>query len=278
MSTHNLTPFDFLISSIQSGQDETFLKVFNSSFSNKYVTTFCKQKKWTLLHYAADKGRTNIVDFLINKGSEISQVCMGETPLTCAIKAQQTDAAMALIKAGADVNFCAYSYPDIRLKTDLQLALMRVGKPIENMGEEQSASMIDVAQEMINRGAQVNATTEDTVHSPIISAILYENWTALEMILKAPQFDINAYVDGKKTVALTVLGMKGHMKQFKMFIEHGANPYIRDYNRETTIDRLRTMHGPDNEYELFINAWKESQELQSEILTPVDKTKETNKI
>ena len=58
----------------------------------------------TWLHIAAKKGNVESVEFLINKGIPINELCQGETALYMAVENENISVVKKLIELGADVN------------------------------------------------------------------------------------------------------------------------------------------------------------------------------
>lgn len=82
-----------------SGDFELFKKYFKN-------TDELNSAGMTALHYAAKYGRLDILKFLIEKGANVNITGhkYAISPLMLAVRCNQTEAALTLIKAGADVN------------------------------------------------------------------------------------------------------------------------------------------------------------------------------
>ena len=88
----------------------------------------------TPLHWAAQKGHTDIVQALIAKGADVNAtvtdgICKGQTPLHRAAENGHTDVAELLIEAGANVNA-----KDRYDKTPLHLASKSATKVLKQNG------------------------------------------------------------------------------------------------------------------------------------------------
>ncbi len=69
------------------------------------VAGFRRERGWTPLHYAADKGRKEVAELLIDKGADVNAKTQdGDTPLHVAAGEGHTETAELLITKGADVN------------------------------------------------------------------------------------------------------------------------------------------------------------------------------
>ncbi len=101
----------------------------------------------TALHYAALKGKTRAVKFLIARGADVNVADpSGDTPLHLAAGGGHADVADILLSKGADINALGEHYRYTPLNTALRAMEMRHGR----------VNTRDVVRLLISRGADPN--------------------------------------------------------------------------------------------------------------------------
>jgi len=122
---------------------------------------------WTPLLRAAQRNQVAAIQFLLKHGANPQfEATGGYTPLAIAIEEQQFDAAKALIEAGVDINRAASQYR----VTPLMICASE--RPAESRARRllQKLGPMEIAQELIKRGAKVDATNVDGVTALMIAA------------------------------------------------------------------------------------------------------------
>jgi len=196
----------------------------------------------TPLHAAANSGKKDIVEFLINKGADVdakAKDVFGLTPLYCAAMHNYEDIADLLLAKGADVNA-----KDNHGYTLLYYAIWDSNK--------------DAIRLLISKGANVNVK-DDYGYTPLVYAI-WENDKDMVEILISKGADVNAedkegytayywaaFERNKDIVdLLTAKGAApestihlaaraGDLAKVKSFIEAGTDVNARDKGGETPL-------------------------------------------
>ena len=121
----------------------------------------------TLLMIAADKGYSEIVEFLVNNGADIDAMNpVGQTALNKAIYFGKNSIAKYLIDNKADVN-----------KTDTKFILPPLVAAIRS-------NNLEAGKILLAKGADVNVTDGTNNFSPIMWAALYQNKNFISILLK----------------------------------------------------------------------------------------------
>ncbi len=170
---------------------------------------FYNYTQTSLMFYAASKGKTNIVNWLVQKGANVNQPCTengGPTPLY-----------MAANKGHLHVVESLLSTPEIEVNkartnnggTPLHSAAYRGHLAI--VEKLLSAPKIDVNKACTSSGA-----------TALYVAAFYGNLAIVEKLLSAPKIDVNkACTDG--ATALYVAAQNGHLETAKRLLAAGAS-------------------------------------------------------
>lgn len=135
---------------------------------------------WTPLLHAAFRNHVPSVDTLVKSGADINAATPGDfTPLAIAIEEGKFFAAKALLDSGADANMPAGAdgLTPLMLAASKPLAEARAASLI------QGPSPVDIARELIAKGADVNANAKSGV-TPLMVAAAHDNPPLVSLFLQ----------------------------------------------------------------------------------------------
>ncbi|XP_041370021.1 E3 ubiquitin-protein ligase MIB2-like [Gigantopelta aegis] len=212
----------------------------------------------TCLHVAANKGKLEIVKFLVEKEfDKDAKDASGDTPLLEALSGKHVDVARFLIEAGTDLDIS-----NDNGQTAMHYAV-RAGNPA-------------VVRDLIVRGCDVNVT-DNTGDTPLHDAIGQNETSCAEIILTSPILDLTianergfnplhwAAYHGKTGGALFekilqrnknllevcmeqgptplhIAAINDHAEEVKILIKKGANVNVKDTENEATPLHLACSH------------------------------------
>ena len=188
--------------------------------------------KKTALHYAAQGGHRDVVEFLLEKGAEVSRPnIIGETPLHYAATVESPDVAILLLARGANLNARTE-----RGMTPLRLA-MAFGR-------------VATVKALLERGANPRETLPDGTTLLHIAAV--NGPAEMVALVGAAGVDLDAPKRDGET-ALLAACTAGNMATAKALLALGANPNRRDAaGREPLVLAVRT--GREDFVKLLLDA------------------------
>ncbi|CAM9485175.1 unnamed protein product [Laminaria digitata] len=196
----------------------------------------------TPLHAAARGGSLGVVALIletmamrdVNKKTQAT----GETPLHLAVKFGHADVALALVRAGGDVNLAdakgnsplirAVGDGRVGLVNDLLLRGSRVNTKCESgdtaLGFAVRKGRLDVIKVLLRAGACPGSRGKNN-RSPVDWAVYYGDTNALKDLLAVTP-NLDTLGDGGKS-ALRIAVQKGHPKAIDVLADAGANLCFR---------------------------------------------------
>ncbi|WZH41028.1 ankyrin repeat-containing domain protein [Fusarium acuminatum] len=161
----------------------------------------------TALCQAALRGDVQQMSGLLAQGANINgRNGEGNAPLSCAILANQEDAAKFLLGAGADVNSKDMKMPPVFLAA--------------------SVGSIGVAKMLINQGTWNANASRMTGQSYFVDVCNSENLEGIKLLLENGSKPNVTNTSGRPVIAQAV--KKGNIELVRLLLRHGANPDSSD--------------------------------------------------
>jgi ankyrin repeat protein len=185
------------------------------------------QQETTALIEAARHGHVNIVVLLCLYRAKLKIRATKHpdkpTALLMALQNRAFKVIFALLRFGADITVV-----DMDGYNALHWAVVRGKKSL------------CVIQALIKLGANVNARTNDG-STPLMLASYYGDLRIVKELLRSPDVLINLAQEGEFT-ALHSASQKGHALIMQMLVQHGADCFLKNSDRETSIDVALRKH------------------------------------
>ncbi|UCH92792.1 MAG: ankyrin repeat domain-containing protein [Candidatus Aminicenantes bacterium] len=207
------------------------------------------------LHWAAEKGHLEVVEFLISKGADVNvKNVEDETPLHYASGYGHKDVVKLLVSKGAAVNEktkrgnTPLSYAAMRNQVDIIKFLIAKGADVtvttqngftllHHSAWEGSKEMIEM---LISKGIPADAQT-DFGRTPLQMAVLAGNLEAAK-VLVAKGADVNH--KGEEDWPPLYLAVKrGHKNLVPLLLESGASVDVKQEKTQQTPLHLAAMNG-----------------------------------
>ena len=228
----------------------------NPSYDEVAYCTITNQDRadwydWTPLHFAAEAGQTDIVEYLIAKGADVNaENIKGETPIQFAADKGHKKVVKLLIEKGADFSLhlaarlgdiarvkssiedgADVNTKDIGGDTPLHIAaakgheevvklLIEKGATIANLHIASYMGNLEKAEAFINDGADINST-DGHGYAPLHYAAQNGQKEAAELLI-AKGADVNVKNWGGET-PLYIAAAKGQMEVAELLIAKGAD-------------------------------------------------------
>lgn len=216
-----------LITSIWNGSENIALRLIHAG-ARVNISNDLGQP---VIHRAAEAGQLRVVQALIEKKAKLNQKASGTTPLLIAIQNRQSQCAIELVKAGADISIAS------RLRetplacaaglglADVVAALLKAGaNPKAKDSNGRTALMIANEKEHSAVVTLLQSKVKDDPGFKIqemIQSAAAGNAKRVEELLKEG-VDANCiYLNGAKP--LTTAAMKGHAEVVRVLIRNGAD-------------------------------------------------------
>ncbi|WP_374305613.1 quinoprotein dehydrogenase-associated putative ABC transporter substrate-binding protein [Methylocella sp.] len=136
---------------------------------------------WTPLLHAVLRNDIPAIDLLAARGANLETPAPGGyTPLSIALEERKYDAAAALIRNGAKVDARVHA----KKITPLMIAASDPPPQSASARLVQSANSMDVARQLIAKGADVNAATSDGV-TPLMIAATHDNASMVGLLVQS---------------------------------------------------------------------------------------------
>jgi ankyrin repeat protein len=220
-----------LMTAAESGQLTVFQSILAKTvpgFARKAYIDATDDEQQTAMHKAASVGAPSIIKCLKEHGATIESIDeYGNTPLLVATLNKRVQAVQALLECGshAQINHCNRSH-----KTALYYAL-----------RSRSCLMV---QRLLEAGADICPL----FHTRAIWSSGYPNDvgpTTLRVMVKHIMQKDPSFLDATNTLGRTALYLMAHstydkIDAIKLFLSHGANPWIASSTGLRPIDGART--------------------------------------
>ncbi len=197
-------------------------------------------------HYAAGVGSSSILKKLIDRGVNVNAMNKyGETPLYRAAEKNALDAAVLLVKNGADLNppavsFSLFGQTRVEAKTPLRVALSR--------------GYFDMAAFLIDHGADIQCvdrygrTPLGDNASGVLSSLDFElprRFSAVKLLIEK-RANLNEQDENGRSILFNLVRWEraSHMSQkqklytrklIRLFLENGADPNLPDNDGNTPL-------------------------------------------
>ena len=211
--------------------------------------------QYTALMYAAERGHTSIVQYLLDEGTPVNtQDVNGVTSLVLASQEGHSEVVRVLINYGADVNILAKD-PNAgalvtacnRQRTVCVDLLLASGADPNLCGRNYSpliAACITVHNQpmdptvidkLLSAGANPNTQTAEHGSTALMHAAHYGYEKGVEILLNAAA-DVNLQATSNGYTALHHSAEKGHLAVCKILLSSGAQATVTNSNGRTPFD------------------------------------------
>jgi ankyrin repeat protein len=154
-----------LVKATKDGDLEKVSELINSGADLN--TTVGDSDKRSLLHHASQKGHSNLIEFLIERGIKVNSLDnRGRTPLYLACYDYKFDSAKTLVSNGAEINITGEYNP-------------------LDMASSNSYYGTEIVELLLENNANVNLTCRGTSVTPLMGALHQEKTDALQLLLNA---------------------------------------------------------------------------------------------
>ena len=175
----------------------------------------------TPLFIAATCGNVEILRFLVENGANVNATDdFGLTPLMAAVANQLLDAVTFLIDQGADVNLL-----DSSGSTALHYA--------SEVSFDPSSCLI--VKQLINRGANINAVTNDDKLTPLMLACKNKNVSVVNCLLQNGANVVLTSDNGWTALHFVVDGFNDSSEILRSLLNNGADVNARSVDNETPL-------------------------------------------
>jgi ankyrin repeat protein len=226
-----------------NGTDAEFVKALLAAGADPKYST---KSGWTALMNASAYGTEEMVEILINAGSDVNAVnaanenCCGQPVLMWAAGSQRdpNHKVRTLLKSGANLNATA---------TDGANALIRSA----NWGH------VDVSETLLQAGPSISSRDNDG-ETPLIAAASFGGATIVSVLLRAGS-DKNA-TDAQGMTALMHAAQNGEidgeLETVELLLNAGADPNLRDKKGRTALQIAQEVKSKDSSLEAVIKLLK----------------------
>lgn len=192
----------------------------------------------TALMVGASEGHKPVVEVLLTEGAEVNlQTPLGSTAMRFAATADSVDILKALIQSGASVNIKDKSgwTPIIHAAIKGKAANVKI---LQSAGASLPADLvypaalgdIDMVQQMLKQGADVNATNE-IGWMPLAAAAVNGHVEIVNLLLhKGAQTDSTGMDRGWRMSALTLAADRGHLEVVKTLLGKKADANLTSFD------------------------------------------------
>lgn len=236
-----------LVKATKDGDLQKVSELINSGAD--FNTTVGDSDKRNLLHHASQRGHSNLVKFLIEKGIDVNSLDKrGRTSLYISCYDRQLDSAKTLLSKGAEINISGDYNP-------------------LDMASSNSYYGTEIVELLLENKANVNQTCRGTRVTPLMGALHQKKTNSLKLLLEAgantnhidingdsplgrvsehefPEhvnllLDFNAdinYQNGKGNSALHLTTERENKKVVEVLIKRGIKTNLKNKNGETAKD------------------------------------------
>ena len=175
----------------------------------------------TPLFIAATCGNVEILRFLVENGANVNATDdFGLTPLMAAVENQFLDAVTFLIDQGADVN----------LQDSSGLTVLHYATEVSI-----DPSSCLIVKQLINRGANINAVTNDDKLTPLMLACKNKNVSVVNCLLQNGANVVLTSDNGWTALHFVVDGFNDSSEILRSLLNNGADVNARSVDNETPL-------------------------------------------
>ncbi len=225
------------------------------------IMTAAKDENYNPLIAAAGSGKTEMVEFLINKGLKVNSGDM--SALHEASYYGHLGVVKVLIKNGADVNrkdFGGVTPIDYAAYHDYKDVVKYL---VENGAYETFFSAVVTEnflklKQLIEKGQNINEKIRFHGETPLHLAVEINSVNSTKALLlngadpnirdnegKTPLHYAVGATPENLLNTMTNEATKGNVEIVKLLLEHGANPNLRDYDKQTPLDYAQRLNEPE---------------------------------
>jgi cytohesin len=255
----------------------------------------------TLLHWAAGKGFTEVIEALVAKGADVnarteslSRTDQRKTPLHVAAYEGHAESVKVLVANGADVHAvdkgkntpllsATGNHREKPGKFEIVKLLVEKGanvNAVENCDRSAlyhaaSHNELEILEYLISKGADVNVRNRCSSGETPLHAAAKDGDMDVAKLLIASGVDVNAITENRtkrrdKKSPLHFASEKGHGDLAELLIKNGANVKMQDGNGDTVL-HLAAVNGDKALIRLFLDNGADVNAKNAEGMTPLHK-------
>ena len=191
---------------------------------------------------AAERGRTEVVKLLLEKGADVNvkQIGTGATALIMASQGGHTEVVKLLLEKGADVNakdnngITALLIASSKGRTEVVKLLLGKGADVNvkttndgttAMWQASQNGHTEVVKLLLEKGADVNAKDNNGITALLI--VSSKGQTEVVKLLLGKGAEVNAKTTNDGVTALWQAAWQGHIEVIKLLLEKGADVNVK---------------------------------------------------
>lgn len=203
----------------------------------------------TALYWAADWGNTEIIQLLAESGVDLSQANNdGITPIMIAANSINPSTYFYLVKQGADPTITA------RNGTNALCILLKG-----------STHHVEIFEDMMQRGINVNVTDPESGDTPLIMAVKYRGLSGFIEPLIHFGANINATNQYGETPLMKAISHQRNLDIIKALLDHGADINLQDTSGHNAL-AIAVEKGTLDTVHMLVNAGASINDIQRQNL------------